>query len=171
MVRVAFELSAEDSAHAARQLALGRNTSTRVGVTLFIATFLVTLAATLSGGATGTAVLLAVVTIALILGVLRLALPAAAARKARRQHRKYPEFYGTYIYEFGAAGFTLTTPASRLELPWSVIERTEQDQRLLYLFAPAAFCYFVPLHALGDSEVAVVRAMQADARSSMEAAA
>ncbi len=157
MLRVAFQTSEQDAAHAARSLARGRNTGVRVGVILFLVALPTSLIFTLRGSSSALAGSLALGAALIAFAVMVWGLPALAAAKAVRQYHKFPEFHGEFVYEFGTTGFTFSTPASRLELPWSMVVRVQQDARLLYLATRAEFTYYIPVSAVSAADVQAIR--------------
>ena len=157
MLRVAFQTSAQDGAHAARALAIGKNTGVRIGVILFLVTLPTALILSLRGSSSTLVGSGALGAAFIAFAVMVWGLPALAAAKSVRQYEKFPEFHGEFVYEFGTTGFTLSTPASRLELSWSMVVRVQQDERLVYLATRAEFTYYIPVSAVSAADVAAIR--------------
>jgi hypothetical protein len=135
-----------------------------VGIVLFLTTFASALTLSVRGSSLATVGLVVAGAATAAFALLVWGLPALAGVKAARQHHRFPEFHGELVYEFGATGLTLSTPASRLELPWSMIVHVLEDARLLYLVTRADFTYYLPKRALSEDTVAAIRDLLAAAQ-------
>ena len=87
------------------------------------------------------------------------AVPARAVEQAIAAHRQFPEFHGVLSYEFTDHGMSLTSPASRIEVPWSIFTRASEDAAFLYLEARPEVVYFIPKPKLNADSLEQVRAV------------